>query len=597
MKSVKERKKEKRLKIEQSIEELQFQLADKVKSLKVENASLKEQLKKYEAKDYAKEISPENKKLSPEDKKLLLSSGGKKFEEDKDTKPDKLPEISKFNSNIKPSDAKEVVLTAPTKIEDKKHDPLADKLIEVQTSDYYTSLSDNEVDKIEIAFLDNIIKDKAIFDKLDYLANVKPISKIEFLKPQPKPVIQSNLGIGSGIPSVPTGIPKIPNIPSIPNIPNIPQVPNIPSIPNLSKTMPNQGNIPSVPNIPLFPNLGNKPKDKVELDKTLADVEKENITKDDIMLGDDTLYLGKFLFLKLFKNYLLENNTKQIPASVKLALSSDTKPLLKLKESYFIDNSFSFDKLDRYLLLGYNSKSFEGYLISGQVQFPPFNEQPTAFVTNNENDLKDYANFYNIQFDYQQYIKYALEQIMQFIKEQMHKYHTLDDIQIRLQYKYNKQYDEQRNILLSQFVALQNDINARTSKMRIEQIYKRTPKLAKDLPKAVFEYKEPEKKVEPKKEIIKEKKKERIMLLQALGINVKSKMEGDDMYAMQYEMQAKKLLKAKDANEVVEHLMTMAKGGLRNKGEKGQTTKDQDIAKILFNNLSKYSSSKQESTI
>jgi hypothetical protein len=176
----------KREKNERDILELEKQCLEKINKLKKGNEAYQEKLKKYEVGKDILEISPENNKLSAEEKKHLLSSGGKKFQEDAILKPEISKEISKFNTDLKVSDKKEITLPIPIKAEEKKKDPLQDKLVDIQPSDYYTSMSDNEVDKIEIAFLDNLIKDSAIFDKLEYLAHVKPISKIEFLKPQPR---------------------------------------------------------------------------------------------------------------------------------------------------------------------------------------------------------------------------------------------------------------------------------------------------------------------------------------------------------------------------------------------------------------------------
>jgi hypothetical protein len=61
------------------------------------------------------------------------------------------------------------------------------------------------------------------------------------------------------------------------------------------------------------------------------------------------------------------------------------------------------------------------------------------------------------------------------------------------------------------------------------------------------------------------------------------------MFAMKYEMQIKKLLKEQTADGIVDCLMEMAKGGLKLKDEKQVNAKDQDIARILLDNLTKYS--------
>lgn len=569
MKTTKERKREKRFKIEKSIEELQNQLTDKVKLLKSENILLKEKIKKYEEKVLIKNDSPEGKKLSPTEK-LLIGSGKKEFLEDSLGKKEQKKEISNFNDLPKKTEIINPILP----IEEKPKNQLRDRIIDIYTSDYYSGLSDNEIDKTEIAFLDNLIKNKEIFIRLEYLANVKYITKIEFLKPEPKvTTINTN-----------TGIPTAPKL----NIPIAPKL-NIPTPPNLLLNQPllNQGNIPKAP--PMLSGLLGKPKTTVELDNKLEDIEPIILTKDDISVGDETLYFGKLLFAKLFQNYLFEGGIKQIPVSVKLALNNERNTLLKLKDTYFIDNNFSFENLDRYLLLGYNAGNFEPQIIGSTINFPKFNEVPYSFSTNNENNLKDYLNFLSIKFDYKKYIEYAINQIIQEIKKQLHQYHSLEDVEKRFNYKYNTAYDIQKDVLFAQFNALQKDINVRTSNNRIEKILKTTPKAIKDLTKAVIEYKEPEKKkIEPKKQEATEKKKERIMLLQALGIDVKSKTS-DSMFAMKYEMQIKRLLKETDAIAIVDCLMDMAKGGLKLKDEKHLKEKDQDIARILLDNLIKYS--------
>jgi hypothetical protein len=76
--------------------------------------------------------------------------------------------------------------------------------------------------------------------------------------------------------------------------------------------------------------------------------------------------------------------------------------------------------------------------------------------------------------------------------------------------------------------------------------------------------------------------------IKILAFDIKSKTVGDSMFAMKYEMQIKKLLKETNVDEIVNCLIDMAKGGLKLKDEKQLGAKDQDIARILLDNLTKY---------